>query len=188
MSSNGFFWWLRKHWQNPEAIFQRIGLKPGHVFMDIGCGGGFFTIPAARIVGPAGKIYGLDIDKDAIIALEDIAQKEGLKNIVTIFGKAEESVFCENCCDIVFLANDLHDFDDPSKVLLNARRMIKSNGRLVDVDWKKKRLLMPGPSLRIRLSEAEASDLIRKAGFGIELVGEAGPYHYLITAKPRPSN
>lgn len=188
LSFNDLVWWLRKHWQNPETILNRIGLKSSQVFMDLGCGNGFFAIPAARIVGENGKIYGLDINKDAIFAFEDRVQKEGLKNIVTIFGKAEESIFCEDCCDIVFLANVLHDFGDPSKVLRNARRMIKTSGRLVDVDWKKKTTLMPRPPLRKRFSEADASSLIRKAGFEIELVGETGPYHYIIIAKPMVSS
>jgi ubiquinone/menaquinone biosynthesis C-methylase UbiE len=184
MSSHGFSWWIRRQWQNPEAIFRRIGLKPNQVFVDMGCGDGFFTIPAAYIVGENGKVYSLDIDKDAVSAVRERARREGLKNIVTRVGNAEETMFCEGCGDIVFFANDLHDFEDPSKVLSNARRIIKASGRLVDVDWKKKSMLMPGPPLRIRLSETEASNLIKKAGFDIEMVGEVGPYHYIIIAKP----
>lgn len=43
---------------------------------------------------------------------------------------------------------------------------------------------MPGPPLRIRLNEEEASNLIKESGFEVEVVEEAGPYHYLIIAKP----
>jgi ubiquinone/menaquinone biosynthesis C-methylase UbiE len=187
LSSHGFSWRLRRHWQNPEAILSIVGLKPNQVFMDIGCGDGFFAIPAARIVSEKGRIYALDVDKDAISVVEERAKKEGLKNIVTRVGKAEKTVFCEACGDIIFLADDLHDFEDPSRVLANARRMVKAGGRLVDVDWKKKYMLMPGPPIRIRPSETEASNLIKKAGFEIEIVGEAGPYHYIIIAKTMSS-
>ena len=50
----------RRKWQNPEDILREIGLETGMTFLDIGCGNGFFTLPAARMVGPAGQVYGLD--------------------------------------------------------------------------------------------------------------------------------
>jgi ubiquinone/menaquinone biosynthesis C-methylase UbiE len=184
LSFHGCFERIRRRWQDPEAIFDRIGLKSGFIFVDIGCGNGFFALPASHIVGENGKVYGLDKDDNAISKLRERVRKEGLDNLVLTVGKAEETILCEACADIVFLANDLHDFEKPNKVLINARRMIKPSGRLVDLDWKKKSMTMPGPPLRIRLSEEEASNLIKESGFEVEAAEEAGPYHYLITAKP----
>ena len=184
MSFGGYFEKFRKRWQNPEAIFSRIGLKSGFSFVDVGCGNGFFTIPAAHIVGENGAVYGLDKDSNAISVLREIAREEDLRNLVLKVGKAEDKILCENCADIVFFANVLHDFENPTKVLMNARRMIKPNGRLVDLDWKKKSMVMPGPPVRIRLSEEEASNLIKTNGFEVETIEKAGPYHYIIVAKP----
>jgi ubiquinone/menaquinone biosynthesis C-methylase UbiE len=184
LSFGGYFEKFRRRWQNPEAILDRAGLRSRFTLIDVGCGNGFFAIPAARIVGEKGKVYGLDIDSHAVSMLGEIARKEGLSNLVLKVGNAEETILCENCADIVFLANDLHDFENPNKVLMNARKMIKPNGRLVDLDWKKKVMVMLGPPLRIRLNEEEASNLINAAGFEVEAVEEAGSYHYLIIAKP----
>jgi 2-polyprenyl-3-methyl-5-hydroxy-6-metoxy-1,4-benzoquinol methylase len=50
----------RRRWQNPEAILAYVGLKAGFTFVDVGCGNGFFTVPAARLVGDEGTVYGLD--------------------------------------------------------------------------------------------------------------------------------
>jgi ubiquinone/menaquinone biosynthesis C-methylase UbiE len=78
---------------------------------------------------------------------------------------------------------DLHDFSDSVKVLQNAKQMIKPNGQLLDLDWKK--IEMPfGPPVSIRFSEEKASGLIESAGFTVTDVRDAGRYHYLITAKP----
>ena len=66
--------------------------------------------------------------------------------------------------------------------------MIKPDGRLVDLDWKKKNMTMPGPPLQIRLSEEEASNLIKTNGFEIETIEDVGPYHYIIIAKPTSSS
>ena len=174
----------RRKWQNPEAILAEIGLRPGFTFVDVGCGGGFFALPAARVVGRRGKVYGLDVDAVSITSLKEAAAREGLRNLNLTIGKAEESVMCEQCADIVFFGIVLHDFQDPSRVLENARRMVKPTGRLVDLDWKKKPMKL-GPALKIRFSEDKASRLIKAAGFTVEAVKDNGPYHYLVIAKPQ---
>ena len=171
----------RRRWYNPEAVLK--DLRKGMVLADIGCGEGFFSILAAKKVGEEGRVYAVDSDASAIDRLNRKAQAEGLRNIVSKVGSAEETVFCVGCVDYVFFSMVLHDFDDPHKVLLNAREMVRANGRLVDLDWKK--LETPfGPPLKIRFSETEASTLIQKAGFQIAGVEDAGKYHYIVTAKP----
>jgi ubiquinone/menaquinone biosynthesis C-methylase UbiE len=172
----------RRKWQNPEAILSEIGLKLDHTFVDIGCGDGFFTLPAARVVGSSGRIYGLDADPEAIECVREKAAKEGLTNLVLAVGKAEELVFCEACADFVFFGIVLHDFDDPSKVLMNAKRMLKPTGYIVDVDWKKEPMKL-GPPLGIKLSEQETINLLEKTGFRIEGVRKSAIYHYIIMAK-----
>ena len=173
----------RRKWQDPEGILAEIGLKPGMTFVDIGCGNGFFALPAARIVGEEGKVYGVDVDSEFMGELKEKAAQEGMTNLSLTVGSAEETLLCEACADIVFFGIDLHDFKDPAKVLSNARKMLKSDGLLVDLDWKKEPMDI-GPPLHIRFSEEEASNLIETAGFKIESMKEAGGYHYLITAKP----
>ena len=63
--------------------------------------------------------------------------------------------------------------------------MIKPNGRLIDLDWKKQEMPF-GPPVRIRFSEEKASDLLQTAGFKVDTIKEAGRYHYVIIAKPSP--
>ena len=173
----------RRRWQNPEAILADIGLRPGFTFMDIGCGDGFFALPAARLVGKKGKVYGLDVDGEAIDRLKQKAMKEGLENLSLEVGEAEDTVLREACADIVFFGINLHDFRNPREVLMNAKRMLKPTGRLIDLDWKKEPMEI-GPPLPIRFSYEKAVRLIKAAGFIIDEVKEAGPYHYLVVAKP----
>ncbi len=173
----------RREWQNPEAILQSSGLKSGHILADIGCGNGFFTIPAARIVGPKGKVYGVDVSAEAIDDLRRQAVEEGLTNLDLIVAKAEETVICSGCLDIAFFGIVLHDFQNPAKVLKNARKMLKPGGKLVKLDWKK--IAMPfGPPLSIRFDEATAVGLIEPAGFKVETIDRTGKYHYVIIAEP----
>jgi ubiquinone/menaquinone biosynthesis C-methylase UbiE len=177
----------RRNWQNPEELLESIGLRTGHTFVDVGCGEGFFALPAARIIGPGGRVYGIDINRGALDRLDAAARSLGLENITLLEGEGEEIVPCEGCADFVFFGIDLHDFRDPRKVLQNAGRiLIPATGRLVDLDWKKLRMSF-GPPHEIRFSLEEAEALI--AGEGFELVAreDSGPYHYLIVARPGQS-
>ncbi len=170
----------RRSWYNPEEILKE--LQEGMVFVDVGCGDGFFSLLAAKKVGASGKVYAVDIDPSGIEKLKTKAKAERLTNITAKVGKAEDTVLCMQCVDFVFYSMDLHDFSDPAKVLQNAKQMIKPSGRLLDLDWKKKQMTF-GPPVSIRFSEAYASGLLRASGFDDIDVRDAGPHHYLITAK-----
>ncbi|MBI2859900.1 MAG: class I SAM-dependent methyltransferase [Chloroflexi bacterium] len=172
----------RRCWQDPEAILAGIGLKAGFIFADIGCGNGFFALPAARLVGQTGRVYGVDSNSEATEDLERRAAAEGLHNISLTLARAEDAVVCQACADIVFFGNALHDFDQPARVLANARQMLSPRGRLVNLDWKKEPMEM-GPPLHKRFSEDEAARLIADAGFSIESVAGTGSFHYVITAR-----
>jgi len=171
----------RKKWQDPEKIFSAIGLEQGMVFVDPGCGEGYFALPASRRVGPGGRVYAFDINADAVETLQVQAKAEGMDNIIAGVGEAETSVVCDGCADIVFFGIDLHDFQDPLQVLMNAKRMLKPTGRLADLDWKDIPMDL-GPPLEKRFSISKAKQLIESVGLSVVSVQDAGPYHYLILA------
>jgi ubiquinone/menaquinone biosynthesis C-methylase UbiE len=172
----------RRKWQNPEAILMEIGLQPSFTFIDVGCGEGFFSIPAAKIVGSKGKVYGFDSNEESIKRLKEKATRERLDNLILKVGVAEETILCRGCADIVFFGIDLHDFRDPAKVLINAKKMLKIGAKLADLDWKKEPMEL-GPPMQVRFSQEEAVTRIEEAGFRVHAVKQAGRYHYLIIAK-----
>lgn len=174
----------RRSWFNPEKVLEDAGLRSGMVFVDVGSGDGFFTILAAQVAGEKGLVYAVDTDASAIERLKGKAEEKGLTNVKALVAKAEETVFCQGCADIVFYSIVLHDFRNPAKVLLNAKRMLKPNGRVVDLDWKKKQT-SHGPPLRIRFSQEKAQRLMEAAGFKVESVRDLGIDHYIIVAKPK---
>lgn len=171
----------RRQWQDPYQILSSIGLTKGMTMVDLGCGEGFFALPAARMVGPGGRIYAVDINPDAVSRLRAQADQEGLSWVFTEVKEAEQALVCEGCADIVLFGNDLHDFFDPLRVIRNAGVMLSGSGRLVDLDWKPIRMEF-GPPFEKRFSIERATGLIESGGFRVLSVSDAGPYHYLIVA------
>jgi ubiquinone/menaquinone biosynthesis C-methylase UbiE len=173
----------RRKTQDPESILTKAGLRPGMIFADIGCGQGYFAIPAARLVGAGGKVHGIDVDEEAIGVLQEKAAAGGLNNIRAKVGDAEREVICRACADVAFFGICLHDFESPEAALKNARSILKPGGTLVDLDWKKARGDAGGPPYEARFSERKASGLIEGAGFTIRSIEDIEGRYYMILAK-----
>jgi ubiquinone/menaquinone biosynthesis C-methylase UbiE len=172
----------RRLWQDPEAILEVIGLKPGDTLADIGAGDGYFSLPAAKIVGAAGTVYAMDFSPEAMASLQGKATEACLKNIRPITGDVEQEIICSKCADVVLLANVLHDFLHPLRALANIKSMLKTGGTLADLDWKKEPMQAHGPPLAKRLDQDEATALLQQAGFKVTKNTLSGPFHYLLLA------
>ena len=175
----------RRHWQDPGRVLDTIGVTPGMTFLDVGCGEGYFALPAARRVGASGRVCGIDADAEAVMRLGEHAADEGMGWVTARAGAAEETFLCSGCGDVVFFGICLHDFSDPGRVLRNARRMIRDTGVLANLDWHAREMNI-GPPLQKRFAPEHAMALIRDAGFHRLSLQDCGPYHYLVLANPAP--
>ena len=78
-------WWLcftfdnplRKLLHNPEAIMGPY-IRPGNTVIDIGAGMGYFSIPLAKLVGPAGRVIAIDVQAKMLVALARRASRWGV--------------------------------------------------------------------------------------------------------------
>lgn len=108
-------------------VLTEAEIKPGARVLDYGCGPGSYIIPLAKLVGPSGRVYALDIHPLAIRAVERAIAKRGLANVETIHsdratGLPDESI------DVAILYDVFHDLGDPDGVLKEVRRVLKPNG------------------------------------------------------------
>ncbi len=152
----------RRKRQNPEQILKKAGLKKGMCIIDSGSNDGFFTLPAAQIVGETGKVYAIDIDKEALERLKAKLQAEDICHVEIINKSAEEVIIGQNIADFIFFGTVLHDFYDPVRVLNNSRQMIKEGGIIYDFDWQKKAAQF-GPPYTLRFSQTYVEKIADKA-------------------------
>lgn len=120
---------VRDFFQPREGILKEVGIKPGFYILDYGCGPGGYTIPAAQMVGEAGKIYALDIHPLAVQMVQSRAARKKLTNIETILSDCATGL-PDQSLDAVLLYDTFHDLAEPDKVLAELHRALKPEGIL----------------------------------------------------------
>jgi methylase of polypeptide subunit release factors len=97
---------LRRLFEHPKRLIEPY-VKDGQIVADLGCGSGYYALALAELVGSAGKVYAIDLDKKAIRALAKRAEKGGYRNIeAQAVSAADVSFIKDKSVDFV-LANGL---------------------------------------------------------------------------------
>jgi ubiquinone/menaquinone biosynthesis C-methylase UbiE len=165
---------------NPSAVMAQAGIMRGEIVAELGCGNGFYVLPAAQLAGPEGQVIAVDVQESKLAATISIANQYGYRNVKVVRADLAKPLLDipEGLCDMVVLSNILHQIGQGREMLLkNAYRILKTGGKLAIIEWKKE--LSPiGPPIAERLEQQAAELILMKAGFrkGKEL--EADGYHY----------
>jgi len=117
-----------------NRVMDTLGIVPGKTVADIGAGSGWFTVRAARRVGEAGVVYAVDINPEAIRYVEKRAQKEKLRNVKTILGKANDPLLPASAVDAVLLLKTYHEVAEPVALLRNLRAALRPGARVGIID------------------------------------------------------
>ena len=128
---------------NPYKLLNAAGLKPGQKVLEVGCGPGFFTIPAAKIVGDKGKVYALDVNPVAVETVRRKIMENNLKNVKIMLADASETGLPDESIDVAFLFGVIHALKDVDAVMREMHRILKVK-RILSVQktwWSEKRLL-----------------------------------------------
>ena len=119
--------------RHSEAVFPTLPVRPGDRVLDVGCGFGDTALQLARLVGPRGRVVGVDCC-DAFL---DIARDEarGAANVEFVRGDAEIALPAEGF-DFVFARFGTMFFANPVAGLRNMRRALKPGGLMVHIVWR----------------------------------------------------
>lgn len=165
-----------------DEIWKAAGLDKGMAAADIGCGTGFFAFEAAFITGNDGIVYALDIQEPMIAELKKRMEEKGIFNIRPFVTKEDSLILDQNTVDIAFMAFVLHEVDEKLAFIKETYRITKPGGSVCILEWKKA-ATKRGPSPSERISEYEAQDFLKSAGF-LDIAFKAyDPDTYLISGK-----
>jgi len=166
----------RQKFLNPGSILEKSRLDNDTVFADLGCGSGYFAIPASLMVK---KVYAIDVQQEMLDILREKIAKMGLFNIEIILSKESSIPLPDRSADVLFMANVFHEIDDRDAILNETKRILSGRGRLIIIDWKKMEMEM-GPPLEERLTAEEVVSICAEGSFMILERLDAGPYNYML--------
>lgn len=161
---------------NPDGIMDKVGLGREIVLADLGCGTGYFTIPASRRVK---KVFAIDVQKGMLDILGEKIKKQKLTNVEAILSEEASLPLPDNSVDVLLMVNVFHELEDRGSILKEGKRILSGNGKLVIVDWKKMEMEF-GPPVVERLTAEEVISICRDNGFEVREQSDAGPYNYLL--------
>jgi len=148
----------------PDETLNNAGLSKNDIFLDIGCGIGYFSIPASKIVGSKGKVYSLDTSIEMLEELKKRIIENKIENIVTIHTKDYDFQINSGVGTFALMSNVLHEVDDKLFFLKETNRILKTEGKLCIIEWQKKET-EKGPPVKDRLSELEVKNLLDQTCF-----------------------
>ena len=178
-------WWGRL-WPTPGETLRRLGVTPDSRLVEIGCGNGYFTLPAARITDPE-TVTALDLDGALLDELAHLADRQGITNIDTVKGDARElDAHLDEPVDIALFANTLHGVEDKAGLVEQVAAVLEPGGRFVVVNWADRPRAETtvagaprGPPEDLRMAREATRDLLAPQFSTLE-TGDVPPYHYAV--------
>jgi SAM-dependent methyltransferase len=116
---------------NPFALGP---IHPGEAVLDLGCGAGFDAFIAAQLVGPAGRIVGIDLSPEMLALAEAGLKEADIPNVEFRLAQVEDLLFPEESFDVALSNGLLNLIPDKPRALSEIFRVLRPGGRLQACD------------------------------------------------------
>lgn len=128
--------WAEQLWPAQQRLLALAALQPGNRVVDIACGTGLVTFPAAEAVGPGGLVLATDISERMVARVSDEAAARGTLQISTRrLGAEQLSGVADGSFDAALCALGLMYVPDVAAALTEMRRVLRPGGRAVAAVW-----------------------------------------------------
>ncbi len=178
----------RDAYQKPGEVMAALGLKAGEVVADVGAGSGYFALRFAPSVGPAGRVYAIDISPEMIIYLNRRIRDAGVRNLQTILAAPDDPLLPDAAVDRFFICDTWHHIGEQELYLARMRKMLRPGGQVVMIDFQKRELPL-GPPMSMKIAKEDLIRQMEAAGFQLLREHTFLPYQYFLvfTLKPSPA-
>jgi len=128
----------------PDQILKTLVLTPGQNVVDIGAGGGYFSLRFAELVRREGKVFAVDTNSGFLEFIKNSCREKGLDNVETVLVTEDGLTLPENF-DLVFMRNVCHHIPNRPEYFRKLKDFLKPGGRVAIVEYRSaKRLSFRG--------------------------------------------
>lgn len=175
-----------------ERIFEAIGVAEGLTVCEIGAGDGELSIAAARLAGPAGRVFTSELGESRVRSLEAKVASAGLERITVVSGDPLKTNFPDARCDALFMRDVYHHFEEPVTMDRSIAAALKPGGRVAVVDFVPPGAEAPRPADRDTdgmhgVTPESVQREMKEAGLDV-VSSESGDgrWFMVVAAKPKP--
>jgi ubiquinone/menaquinone biosynthesis C-methylase UbiE len=169
----------RNRQEDCDTMLAALGVKPGDVVCDLGCGNGFYTLKLAKLVGDRGRVVAVDIQREMLEMLKESAAAEKVTNIEYVLGTVVDPKLPEASIDLVLLVDVYHEFSHPEQMLAAIRKSLKPTGRVALVEFRAEDPDVPIKPLH-KMSKAQIMQEFPPNGFKLVEEFDKLPWQHLM--------
>ena len=164
----------------PDYIWGKLHMEKPGVFVELGAGTAFFSVAFFQKFKPS-ILYACDVSEVMLNWVKaNVISK--YPDIVPVKTEEHTVPLDDGIADLVFMINLHHELENPSLTLEEAHRILKPDGKISVVDWKKKD--MPeGPPTSIRYLPEKVKEQMVNVGFEDVAVYDELKKHFLVVGK-----
>lgn len=171
--------------QKPDDVVAAMKLSPGDRVADIGAGTGYFTRRFAAAVGAGGVVYAVDLEPNMLRYVAKRARAEGRENIVPVMALPDSPMLPPDSVDVVFICDTIHHIANRGAYYALLKEALRTEGRLVIVDFRKDAVLEEGPALEMRLAQTDLERELSEAGLELAEEHDFLPDQYFLVFRSR---
>lgn len=167
-----------------ERVVELLELSGSETVLDYGAGSGVITVPVAQAL-PAGIVHAVDESAEMLRLLRERVDAAYSYSIHPRLIENNRVDMADNSVDRVLAVNLLHEVVGEG-ALAEIRRLLKSNGFLLVIDWRSDVQRDTGPPPEVSLTPDEGAEILGEAGFEVTPVEDgAFPYHFVLVGRTR---
>lgn len=178
----GAEWLIRNEREREERcslMLTNLGLRPGQIVCDMGCGNGYYSLPIAKILANRGTVLAVDVQPEMLVMLRQRMEEEGVENIIPILGSLHHPRLPEGMIDILLMVDVYHEFSHPQQMLAEIRKSLKPDGLVVLVEYRAEDRNVPIRPLH-KMSKKQIDKEMTANGFKLVKEFDRLPWQHMV--------
>ena len=169
----------REREEDPDLGLRLLKVGKGATVGDVGAGSGYMSLRLARLVGPQGRVYAVDVQPGMLQLLQQNAAKAKLANVVPVLGGIDDPKLPAGELDLIIMVDVYHEFSQPQRMLQRMHEALKPGGRLALFEYRAEDPDVPILPLH-KMTKKQVKTEVELEGFKQTRVFDDLPWQHLI--------